>query len=255
MAKQDEIPGTLEKIQSEDVNYKSNLTSDLFNSYAALINGLCNALGNIKCEEIPFGTTSWSTPNDQLFAIAIGISGSGGGGGSAPYDGVPGINNATVYTGSNGGNGGNTTFNNLLVAAGGSGGRGFTYRGNYDTGGSGGTNSGGPVDPICQNRHTIKGLQPPLGGRGAYAQNLIPVNGENLALAGGLGGESGRIGILPIGPITGGTVYPVQIGAGGAAGANHPDTTLATNFFGHTLTNSQPGQNSPGMVIICFGGQ
>ena len=252
MAKNDILDSIQDNIQIEETSYKSELTNDLFKKIAQNINNLCDCLSSLKCEVLPFGTTSWTAPAGFINGVAIGISGAGGGGGTAPADSLGGTDNVTFYAGTSGGIGGATRIGGQTVAFGGRSGTRFTFVRVNDNGATSSEASYVPINPRCSNiRDFFKGLRVPIGGTGAHSSgDPLVLNGENFFRGGAEGGESGRVGFKSLDFMTAGTTYTVEIGAGGSDGSNHSFTNTWAANRGFSITNATAGQNSPGMVLI-----
>lgn len=255
MAKTDVIDSEQDSIFETEVSYKSGMSSDFFEKISKNINYLCSLLEGMKCEVLPFGTTSWTAPANVKSVFAIGFGGGGGGGGAAPFSLGGGLNNSTLYVAGNGVGGGISTFNGVNVGAAGAGGQGFRFRANSDSGGlAQGENSAFPnIGFRNTDLYRVKGLAQPSGGAGGHLGFLFTLNGVSYYNGGGAGGSAGTIGFQSFTGLTGGGVYPVVIGGGGAAGANHPFTATWASNTGRTLTNAQAGANSPGMIVISVG--
>ena len=177
--------------------------------------GICAPSSNVV---VPHGSQvftssgTFTVPSGVTQVVVTAVGGGGGGGGGKRFANGSQINVLNYDIEGTGGTGGNTLFNNLVVANGGNGGTGAWGHPTganghycvYGTDGDGGTTGSGKTSPTI---FTPNGN----GGNGG--------NPNNGGCYGG-GGGSGLSTTGTIIPVSSGAVIPVTIGSGGSGGAS-----------------------------------
>ena len=254
-----DITGVIQEILEGDVDYNSILSSGLLSKLGSSANGICEAFTNIQSELFTANGVWTSPPNEICWAIALATAGSGGGGGSGPFS-LAGFNPTAGDAGSPGGDGGDAVFDTTIIATGGSGGAGGVYLNNphestlpncesnqYNLGSF---SSFGPIagsgSYYTRKSNEYHGITDPYwryGGTGQFGGNGYV----------GEGGYTGKFGVQVLKDLSPSTGYPIIVGAGGAAGADHPTFTqqIASNA-GRTARAATAGTS--GQMLIIYSG-